>query len=438
MDLVLRGGRVLGAQQGGAWLDVPADVRITFSGPDGAGGSGIIAEIGPGLRGEREIDVRGLWVMPGLVDLRAHMREPGAEHEEDLATGSRAAASGGFTTVCVQPDTTPVNDQRTVTEFIVRRAAEVGLCRIRPVGAITRGLAGERLAEIAEMKDAGIVAVSDGEHCMRDLALLRRALEYARTFDLPLVQHALDPEMCEGGAVNEGPTATRLGLKPQPAAAESAIVARDLEVVEWTGARYHVAHVSAARSVALVREARRRKLPVTCEVTPHHLTMIEEACAGYDPLTKVVPPLRAVADRDALLEGLADGTIDAIATDHAPEGLTDKEVEIEAAAPGMLGLETALALALGLARAGVVPERRVIEALTIGPARAFALDAGVIGTGRVADLAIVDPRREWTVSAAELASKAKNTPLIGQRLTGRCVLTLLGGRVVLDRDGKVT
>lgn len=427
MDLVLRGGRVLGAQQGGAWLDVPADVRIV---------DGLIAEIGAGLRGGRELDVRGLWVMPGLVDLRAHLREPGAEHEEDLATGSRAAISGGFTTVCAQPDTAPVNDQRTVTEYIVRRAAEVGLCRVRPVGAITRGLAGERLADIADMKEGGVVALSDGERCVRDLGLLRRALEYARTFDLPLIQHALDVELAEGGAVNESATATRLGLRPQPAVAESAIVARDLEVVEWTGARYHVAHVSAARTVALLREARKRKLPVTCEVTPHHLTMIEEACAAYDPLTKMNPPLRGVADRDALIDGLCDGTIDAIATDHSPEGLTDKELELESAAPGMIGLETALSLALGLARAGAVPERRVIEALTIGPARAFALDAGVLGPGRIADLAIVDPTRAWTVTAAELASKAKNTPLLGQRLIGRCVLTLLGGRIVLDRDGK--
>ncbi len=427
MDLVLRGGRVLGAQPGGAWLDVPADVRVR---------DGVVVEIGGGLRGGREIDVRGLWVLPGLVDLRAHLREPGAEHEEDLATAAAAAVSGGFTTVCAQPDTAPVNDQRIVTDWIVRRAAELGLCRVRPVGAITRGLGGEHLAEIAGMKAAGAVALSDGEHCLRDLALLRRALEYARTFDLPLVQHALDHELCEGGAVNEGATATRLGLRPQPAAAESAIVARDLELVEWTGARYHVAHVSAARTVALLRDARRRRLPVTAEVTPHHLTMTEEACAGYDPLTKVTPPLRSAADRQALIDALCDGTIDAIATDHAPEGLTDKELEFEAAAPGMIGLETALALVLGLARDGALPERRVIEALTLGPARAFALDAGTIGAGVTADLCIVDPARVWTVAAAELASKAKNTPLIGQRLVGRCVATLLGGRVVHDRDGR--
>ncbi|MBE7451593.1 MAG: dihydroorotase [Kofleriaceae bacterium] len=427
MDLVLRGGRVLGAQPGGAWLDVPADVRIA---------AGVIDEIGGGLRGGREIDCRGLWILPGLVDLRAHLREPGAEHEEDIASGSLAAARGGFTTVCVQPDTQPINDQRTVTDWILRRGAEVGLCRVRPVGAITRGLDGAHLAEIAEMKAAGAVALADGERCLRDLGVLRRALEYARTFDLPLVQHALDLELCEGGSVNEGATATRLGLRPQPAAAESAIVARDLEVVAWTGARYHVAHASAARTVALLREARRRGLPVTAEVTPHHLTLTEDALTSYDPLAKVTPPLRAAADRDALIEGLCDGTLDAIATDHAPEGLTDKELELEAAAPGMIGLETALALALGLVRDGLVPERRVIEALTLGPARAFALDAGVLGPGVVADLCVVDPDLAWTVDPALLASKAKNTPLLGRRLTGRSVLTILGGRAVHDLHGR--
>jgi dihydroorotase len=433
MDLVLRGGRVLGAQPSGAWLDVPADVRVA---------NGVVAEIGAGLRGDRELDVRGLWILPGLVDLRAHLREPGSEHEEDLATGAAAAVSGGFTTVCAQPDTQPVNDSRVVTDWILRRAAEVNLCRVRPVGAITRGLGGEHLAEIAAMKAAGAVAVSDGEKCVRDLGLLRRALEYARTFDLPLVQHALDAELCEGGAVNEGPTATRLGLRPQPAVAESAIVARDLEVVAWTGARYHVAHVSAARTVALLREARKRGLPVTAEVTPHHLTMTEEACAGYDPHTKMNPPLRSSADRTALVDGLCDGTIDAIATDHSPEGLTDKEVELEIAAPGMIGLETALSLVLGLARDGHVPERCVIEALTIGPARAFGLltpagGAGTIGPGVTADLCIVDPTRAWTVSAGELCSKAKNTPLMGRSLVGRAILTMVGGRVVLDRDGRL-
>ncbi len=429
MDLVLRGGRVVGEAPSGAWQDVAADVRIR---------DGRVIEIGPGLRGGREIAVDGLWVAPGLVDLRAHLREPGAEHEEDLASGSRAAAAGGFTTVCTTADTSPVNDHGTVTELIVRRGADVGLTRIRPVGAITRGLLGERLADIADLKAAGAVAIGDGDHCVTDPALLRRALEYARTVGLPLVQHALDPQLCEGGVANESATATRLGLRPQPAVAESAIVARDLELVGWTGARYHVAHVSAARTVALIREARRRGLPVTAEVTPHHLTLTEEACAGYDALTKVVPPLRGLADRAALIEGLADGTLDAIATDHAPESLTDKEGEFETAAPGMLGLETALAQVLALCRDGLVPLRRAIEALTIGPARAFGLDAGRIGPGVIADLVVFDPQRAWTVTAAGLASKTKNTPLLGERLIGRAVLTLLGGRAVLDCDGRLS
>ena len=428
MDLVLRGGRVLGEAPSGAWQDVAAEVRI-------AGGR--VVEIGAGLRGGREVAVDGLWIAPGLVDLRAHLREPGAEHEEDLASGTRAAAAGGFTTVCATADTNPVNDQRTVTELIVRRAAEVGSARVLPIGAITRGLAGDRLADIADMREGGAIAVGDGDRCVTDAALLRRALEYARTVGVPLVQHALDPLLCEGGAANEGATATRLGLRAQPAIAESSVVARDLELVEWTGARYHVAHVSAARTVALLREARRRGLPVTAEVTPHHLTLTEEACATYDPLTKVVPPLRGEADRLALLEGLADGTIDAIATDHAPEGLTDKELEFEAAAPGMLGLETALAQVLGLCRDGALSLRRAIEALTVGPARAFGLDAGRIGPGVVADLVVFDPQRAWTVTADALASKAKNTPLLGHRLIGRAVLTFLGGRPVLDCDGRL-
>ena len=429
MDLVLRGGRVLGAAPSGAWQDVAADVRIR---------DGRIVELGPGLRGGREVAVDGLWIAPGLVDLRAHLREPGAEHEEDLATGTRAAAAGGFTTVCATADTSPCNDQRTVTELIVRRAAEVGLARVHPIGAITRGMAGERLADIADMQQGGAVAIGDGDRCVTDGALLRRALEYARTVGLPLIQHALDPLLCEGGTANEGPVATRLGLRPQPAIAESAVVARDLELVGWTGARYHVAHVSAARTVDLLREARRRGLPVTAEVTPHHLCLDEEACASYDPLTRMSPPLRGAADQAALLEGLEGGTIDAIATDHAPEGLTDKELEFEAAAPGMLGLETALALVLGLCRDGKLSLRRAIEALTIGPARAFGLDAGRIGPGVLADLVVFDPQRAWTVTADGLASKAKNTPLLGQRLIGRPVLTLLGGRPVLDCDGRLS
>lgn len=428
MDLVLRGGRVLTGAQG-AWRDGVADVRIA---------DGKVAEIGPGLRGGREVAVDDLWVVPGLVDLRAHLREPGAEHKEDLASGSRAAAAGGFTTVCALPDTSPVNDHRAVTDLIVGRAAEVGLARIRPIGAISRGLAGERFADVADMKAGGIVAISDAIRCVHDAAFLRRALEYADTFGLPLVQHAEDPQLVEGGAIDEGPISTRLGLRPQPALSETAIVARDLELVAWTRARYHVAHASAARTVELVRDAKRRGLPVTAEVSALHLTLTTEACATYDPATRLAPPLRSEADRQALVAGVADGTIDAIVSDHAPQALTDKEVELEAAAPGAVGLETAVALVLALVRDGALPLARAIDALTRGAAACFGLDAGVLAPGGAADVAVIDPHRAWTVRGAELVGRSKNTPLVGAPVVGRAVLTLCGGRVTLDRDGRMS
>ena len=427
MDLVLRGGRVLGAQPGAPWHDAIADVRIR---------DGRIVDIGAGLRGGHEVRVDELWVVPGLVDLRAHLREPGAEHKEDLASGSRAAAAGGFTTVCALPDTSPVNDMRAVTELIVRRAAEVGAARIRPLGAVSRGLAGKVLADIADMKEGGIVAVTDATRCVHDAAFLRRALEYADTVGLPLVQHAEDPQLVEGGAIDEGPIATRLGLRPQPSLSETAIVARDLELVAWTGARYHVAHASAARTVDLVRDAKRRGLPVTAEVSALHLTLTTAACASYDPATRLAPPLRSEADRQALVAGVADGTIDAIVSDHAPQALTDKEVELEAAAPGAVGLETVVPLVLALVEQGALPLARALDALTRGAAACFALEAGTLAPGGVADVAVIDPGRAWTVKAGELVGKSKNTPSTGERVRGRAVLTLCGGRVTLDRDGR--
>jgi dihydroorotase len=427
-DLVLRGGRVLdpGAPRP---LDLAADVRI-------AGGR--IVEIGRGLVGGRIIDVKDLWIVPGLIDLHVHLREPGQEYKEDIATGTRAAAAGGFTTICCMPNTRPVNDQRAVTELIVRRAREVGAVRVRPIGAITQNLEGKALADIADMKDAGIVAISDDGRPVMNAGLLRRAFEYARTFDLPLVQHAEELDLSEGGAMNEGAVSTRIGVRGQPACAESAMVARDLEIVEWTGARYHVAHVSTARTVALVREAKARGLPVTCEVTPHHLALTDEACAHYDTRTKVMPPLRTTADQEALLEALADGTIDCIATDHAPHSPVEKDVEFECAAPGMLGLETALPIVLDFVRMGTLDEKRVIAALTASPARAFGLPGGSLAVGAVADVTVIDPERRVTITADGIHSKSHNTPFLGQTMGGRCVLTFLEGRVVFDLDGRVT
>jgi dihydroorotase len=427
IDLVLRGGRVFdpGAQRP---VDQAADVRIT---------NGRIVEIGRGLVAARVIDVRDLWVVPGLIDLHVHLREPGQEYKEDIETGTRAAASGGFTTVCCMPNTKPVNDHRAITELMVRRAVEVGAVRVRPIGAITQGLEGKALADIADMKEGGIVAISDDGRPVMNAGLMRRAFEYARTFDLPVVQHAEDLDLSEGGAMNEGAVATRIGIKGQPACAESAMVARDLEIVEWTGARYHVAHVSTARTIALVRDAKRRGLAVTCEVTPHHLALSDEACQHYDTRTKVMPPLRTQADQDALLEALADGTIDAIATDHAPHSPVEKDVEFECAAPGMLGLETALPIILDFVRMGTLEDKRAIAAFTGGPARAFGLPGGSLAVGAVADITVIDPERPVTFTAEMLASKSKNSPFLGHQLAGRAVLTFVEGRCVHDLDGRL-
>lgn len=425
-DLVLRGGRVFDPAAARP-VDQAGDVRIAH---------GRVVEIGRGLVGGRILDVRDLWIVPGLIDLHVHLREPGQEYKEDIETGARAAAAGGFTTICCMPNTRPVNDQRTVTELIVRRSRDLAAVRVRPIGAITAGLEGKALADIGDMKEGGIVAISDDGRPVMNAGLMRRALEYARTFDLPLVQHAEDLDLAEGGAMNEGAVATRIGVKGQPVCAESAMVARDLEIVEWTGARYHVAHVSTARTVALVRDAKRRGLPVTCEVTPHHLALTDEACAHYDTRAKVMPPLRTAADQEALLEGLADGTIDCIATDHAPHSPVEKDVEFECAAPGMLGLETALPIILDFVRMGSLDERRAIAALTGAPARAFGLSGGGLAVGAVADLCVIDPERPVTITAEELASKSKNTPFLGQTLAGRAVLTLVEGRCVFDLDGR--
>jgi len=326
------------------------------------------------------------------------------------------------------PNTNPPNDCRAITMLIRTRAREIGGVRVLPIGAITRGLAGEHLADFGELKEAGVVALSDDGKCVMNARLMRRALEYGRSFDLPIVQHAEDHNLSQGGSMNEGPTATRAGIPAQPAEAEEIIVARDLILVEMTGARYHVAHASTARTIALVREAKSRGLPVTCEVTPHHLMLTDEACGAYDTNTKMYPPLRTQADVDALVAGLADGTIDAIATDHAPHSKNSKQVEFDCAAFGVIGLETALPIALA-----VLPARDAIERLTWGPARTFKLHAGTMPEGSIADVVVIDPELEWTVAAEDIQSKSKNSPFLGRKMKGRAVLTIAGGDILCDR-----
>jgi dihydroorotase len=427
MDLCLRGGRVIDPARN---LDAEGDLLIE---------NGVIGRFGAGLaagvsKGTRVLDVRGSWVVPGLIDLHTHLREPGQEYKEDIATGTRAAAAGGFTAVCAMPNTVPPNDTRAVTELILKRAAAVGAVRVYPVGAISKGLKGESLAEIGELREAGCVAISDDGHPVMNAELMRRALEYARTFDLPLVQHCEDLSLSDGGSMNEGPVATRAGIKAQPAAAESSMVARDIELVALTGARYHVAHVSSAESVRLVREAKRRGLPVTCEVTPHHLSLTDAACAHYDTAAKCNPPLRGTADVDALHEGLRDGTIDAIATDHAPHSSVEKDVEFEQAAFGMIGLETALPLALDLVRAGVLTPATLVTRLSTAPAGIFRLPGGRLGEGQPADITVIDPEADWTCDARGFLSRSRNSPFVGRALRGRAALTIVGGKLAFSQE----
>jgi dihydroorotase len=427
MDLCLSGGRVIDPRRR---LDAEADVLIE-GGTITRVAAGIAGGVGPGVR---VIDLRGKWVMPGLIDLHTHLREPGHEYKEDIATGTRAAAAGGFTAVCAMPNTTPPNDNRAVTELIVQRARQVGVVRVYPVGAISKGLLGETLAEMGELQESGCVAVSDDGRPVMNAELMRRAMEYARTFGLTIVQHCEDLSLSAGGAMNEGPVATRAGIRAQPGSAESAMVARDLELCALTGARYHVAHVSSAESVRLIREAKSRGLPVSCEVTPHHLTLTDEACAHYDTSAKCNPPLRAAADVEALCAALGDGTIDAVATDHAPHSAVEKEVEFEQAAFGMIGLETAVPLVLALVRAGTLSPADFVARLSAGPARVFGLPGGSLADGAPADVTVVDPEAAWTCDGRALRSRSRNTPFSGRALRGRVSLTVVGGSIVYSGE----
>jgi len=378
----------------------------------------------------RVVEHAGAWLLPGLVDIHAHLREPGAEGKEDVASGLRAAAAGGFVDVCCMPNTRPVNDSRVVTEGLVAKALAVGGVRMHPIGAITMGQKGEQLTEMADLKDAGAVAVSDDGRCVTNSHVMRRALEYAATFDLTLIQHAEDHALTDGAQMHEGAVSTRLGLRGWPRVAEDVIVARDVLLAEYVGARYHVAHVSTLGAARILREAKSRGIAVTAEVTPHHLLLTDQALLGYDTACKVNPPLREAEDVEALRRALVDGTIDCVATDHAPHGVLDKHVEMAEAAPGMIGLELCLPLLLGLVRQGVLPLSRLVEAMTSGPARVVGLEPPRIRDGARADLVLVDPQARWTVDPARLRSKSRNTPFLGHEVQGQIAMTVCEGRVV--------
>lgn len=393
---------------------------------------GRIAAVGaPGTLGpaDVEIDASGCWVTPGLVDMHVHLREPGYEYKETVLTGTQAAVAGGFTAVACMANTNPVNDTGAVTSYIVEKAAAARLARVYPIGAVSVGLKGERLAEIGEMREAGIVAVSDDGQPIMDSALMRHALEYSAMFGLAVIAHEEDRALAGDGCMNEGPTAFRLGLKGMPAAAEEAMVARDIALLERTGGRLHIAHASTAGTVDLVRRAKARGLAVTVEATPHHFTLTEEAVGEYDTNAKMNPPLREPADVEAVIAGLRDGTVDAIASDHAPHHRDEKDVEFDCAAHGIVGLETSLALSLALVREHGMSVEALVRAMSVAPARILGVPGGSLAVGAVADVTVIDPDAVWEVDPESFRSKSRNTPFGRWTLTGQARATIVGGEV---------
>jgi dihydroorotase len=392
---------------------------------------GAFAEEGPRMR---VIDASNKLIAPGLIDMHVHLREPGEEYKESIATGSKAAAAGGFTSVACMPNTVPPNDCRAVTEFILEQARKAGLARVYPIAAISMGQKGERLSEFGDLHEAGAVAVSDDGCCVANSQLMRRAMEYARYHGLAVISHCEDVLLSNGGVMHEGLVSTQIGLRGIPGASEEVMVFREISLAKLTGSPIHIAHVSTKGAAELIRRAKEEGLPVTAESAPHHFTLDHSAVVGYDTRLKMNPPLRTPEDVEAIKRALAEGVIDAIATDHAPHSLLEKELEFERAAFGIIGLQTALSLTLQLVREAVLTIAEAFRKLSYNPASILGIPGGRLVEGGEADLAIIDPEREYVLREEDIYSKSKNTPFIGRTLVGKNELTILGGQIVWERD----
>ena len=423
MRLIIKNARVIDAK---AKIDDMLDILIEGK---------KIAKIAKNIKdNDAEVyDAKNLVATAGFVDLHVHLREPGFEYKETILSGSRAAAAGGFTTVCCMPNTNPVIDNQGVVEFILSQGKKAGLINVLPVGAITKGSQGEELAEIGDLKDAGAVALSDDGNAVSNAEIMRRAMEYAGMFKLPLIAHSEDTNLSAGGVMNEGYMSTRLGLKGIARVAEISMISRDIELARYTGAHLHIAHISCGESVRIIREAKKSGVNVTCECTPHHFSLTEKVLENYDTNTKVNPPLRDSNDVKAILEGLKDGTIDCIATDHAPHAEAEKDVEFDCAPFGIIGLETALGLGISkLVKKGILTLNQLMEKMSYNPSKIININKGYIAVGVDADITIFDPNQNWKVSESGFFSKSKNSPFIGNTLSGRVVLTIAGGKKVFS------
>lgn len=380
----------------------------------------------------RVIDGRGKWLVPAFVDLHSHLREPGQEYKEDIFSGLNAGAAGGYAHICVMANTKPVNDTRAITEMMVARAREHGGARLHPIGSITKGMLGKELTEVGDLKDAGAIGISDDGVCVMNAAIMRRALEYAKNFDMPVIQHAEDHDLTCGASMHEGAVSARLGLRGWPRVAEDIIIARDVLLAEYVDARYHAAHLSTEGAARIIREAKSRNLKVSAEVTPHHLLLTDGAVVGYDTACRVNPPLREERDLTALRRALADGTIDAIATDHAPHSRIEKDVEFAEASPGMMGLELCFGLLVQLVGQDGITLNRLLDAMSRAPARVAGIEAPTIKEGAIAELTLIDPSCKWIPAERKLKTKSLNSPFLNNELGARVLLTIAHGAVVFD------